>query len=109
MLGSRDERVSGTERADGIHQHFRGADLASYPVDELGRRGGVGGIGHLATDMVGQFTQRTLIPVDSHHGTAASGEGRRRRATKRTTRTAYDRHVSVHDVNRPRSDVTASP
>jgi hypothetical protein len=68
-----------------------------------------GGIGHLATDMAGEFTQRTLIPVDRHHDEAAGGEDCRRRATKRTACTGHDRHLNDHGVSRPRSDVTASP
>ena len=65
-LGSRGERVSRAERADGVHQHVRGPNLAGDPADEAFRCGGVGGVGYLAADTVGGFTQGMLVPVDGH-------------------------------------------
>jgi hypothetical protein len=93
-----------------FHQHVRGPDLAGDPVDEAFRRGGIGGVGHLGADTVGEVTQPTLVPVDRHHGEAAGGEGHRRRVTKRTAGTGHDRHLCAHGVTRPRSAaVTCSP
>jgi hypothetical protein len=98
-LGGRAERVSGTERADGVHQHVRGPDLAGDPVDEAFRYGGVGGVGHLAVDAVGEFTQRVLVPVHRHHREAVGGEGRRRRLTKSAACTGHDRYLCAHGIS----------
>jgi hypothetical protein len=46
---------------DGVHQHVRRADLAGDPVDEPRRRGRVGGVGHLAADLVGELAQPSLV------------------------------------------------
>jgi len=59
-----------------------GPDLAVDPVDEAFRRGGVGGIGHLAAYADGEFTRCLLVPFDRHHRQAADGQRRRRRLTK---------------------------
>jgi len=72
-----------------------GPDLAVDPVDEAFRRGGVGGIGHLAADANGEFTRRLLVPFDRHHRQAAGGQGRRRRLTKPAACTGHDRYLAL--------------
>ena len=72
-----------------------GPDLAVDPVDEAFRRGGVGGIGHLAADANGEFTRRLLVPFDRHHRQAADGQGRRRRLTKPAACTGHDRYLAL--------------
>jgi hypothetical protein len=98
-LGGGAERVAWPERTDGVHQHAGGPNLASDPVDERRRHGGVGGVGDLAADIVRQVTQPMLVPVDRRHREAAGGEGHCRRLTKRTAGTGHDRHVSTHGTS----------
>jgi hypothetical protein len=92
-----------TERADGVHQHVRGPDFVGDPADEPRRLGGVGGVGHLAPDFLGEATQRVLGPVDRHDRKTVGGEGDRCRVTKRTASTSHDRHRCAHGVTRPKS------
>src|ERR1700733_4736283 len=61
------ERASQPEGADGVHQHVRGTNLVGDPADEAVHCGGVGRVGHLGADTVGEFTHRVLVPVDRHH------------------------------------------
>ena len=51
--------------------------------------------------LVGKLAQPALVPVDRHHAEAASGEGHRRRVTKRTACADHNRHVSAHGVDLP--------
>jgi hypothetical protein len=95
-LGSGCEGVSWRERPDGVHQHVRGPNLVGDPIDEPRRHGGVGGVGHLAADLIGELTQPALVPVDRHYGEAVGAEGHRRRVTKRAPCAGHDRNVSAH-------------
>jgi hypothetical protein len=102
VSGRGGQRISQAVRADGVNQHVRGPDLSNDLVNERCRHGGVGGIGHLGTDVAGEFTQLLFVPVDRHYCEAGRGERRCRRATKRTACTSHDGHLGAHGVNRPR-------
>src|SRR5216684_1802203 len=57
----------------------------------------VAGVGYLAPDAAGQFSQRILSPVDSHHCEATVGEDRCCGAPERA-RSDHDRHLGAHDA-----------
>jgi hypothetical protein len=96
-LGCRAERVSLPECPDGIHQDGRRPDLAGEPVHKRRRRRGIGGVGYLAPDAAGQFPQRVLSPVDSHHCEATVGEDRCCGAPE-LARSDHDRYLGAHDA-----------
>jgi hypothetical protein len=83
----------------GVHQHARGPNFGGDPVDERRHHLGVGRVGHLAPDTVGEFPQSAFVPVDRHHRQAPDRKGFRHRLTKRPACTGHDRHLRAHAIS----------
>ena len=81
-----------------VFTRMAGGPFGGEAGDERRRHGGIGGVGYLAPDAAGEFTQCLPGPVNGYYRQAAGGEVRCCGAPERAPRPGHDRHMNGHDA-----------